>query len=531
MASNASTDLYSENSLVKFKNELPTAVAVDGCKIALQSINLDNKYGNIPNGILATKNHFILFHTQGNTEQDVNPVASCTITDHDMTIFEFVEFITTNLKKDDTKKFEIAIINNFKRIRITLRNAVLLVHPQINSWLNFTTRPPIKFKGEAYFALSSKNVRENFSHVDFSMIPTSPSLIKVQLEQMCSNVSGVKLVQDLAILKVNPAQYPIDIVCKRKEYFEFNCNKLSTLSASLVDENNYPLHLSTGQPTFLKLQVKKFPMKSHVLRLSSLESSDLFSDNQNNNFQIQLKEPINFCEWDVALTSICLPTKIDMKRFFTPSNFYIILKKPNVVQHYLPLNDLIDFTPEGFVKHLNEKLKTSLITIDSSTQKLVDVFGAITFSTEEKNVHIFMSSTVEIKLSGLLAYLLHHTKTATSPTEPVVMKGAIKQLVLMGKLDFKRLYPHVIFLYCNFIKPMTIGGSFGQVLQMIPYYNGSAGGDEIMKYEAQHLDFLPLSMNDATMLHFEMRDASGGNIYFEDATQEILITLVFRKKT
>ena len=51
-----------------------------------------------------------------------------------------------------------------------------------------------------------------------------------------------------------------------------------------------------------------------------------------------------------------------------------------------------------------------------------------------------------------------------------------------------------------------------------------------MKYEVEHLDFIPLATNDASTLQFELRNAAGDYIYFENPLQEILMTLVFRER-
>jgi hypothetical protein len=51
-----------------------------------------------------------------------------------------------------------------------------------------------------------------------------------------------------------------------------------------------------------------------------------------------------------------------------------------------------------------------------------------------------------------------------------------------------------------------------------------------MKYEAPHLEFLPMTMNDRSTLRFEMRNSSGDLFNFLDSSIEILLTLVFREK-
>ena len=191
MASNASTDLYSENSLVKFKNELPQPINVEGFKIALQSMYLDNKYGNVPNGVLGTRSHFILFLTAGNTENEVEPTATCIISEYYMTIHDVVAVLEEQLTPNgvNSVKFEVSAVNSYKRLEITLRNAILLVHPEVNKWLHLTDELPITYRGEPYYKLQSSPYRVHISKTDFSTKPIAPSIIKVQLQEMNRNLS------------------------------------------------------------------------------------------------------------------------------------------------------------------------------------------------------------------------------------------------------------------------------------------------------------------------------------------------------
>jgi hypothetical protein len=76
----------------------------------------------------------------------------------------------------------------------------------------------------------------------------------------------------------------------------------------------------------------------------------------------------------------------------------------------------------------------------------------------------------------------------------------------------------------------VVGHDFAKVLQMIPYFGSDSDGATIMKYEAQHLDFLPMSTNDPTTLQFEMRNSAGDYIRFDNDDAEILLSLVFREK-
>lgn len=539
-ASNASLDLHPNNSLSCFKNELPREVCVnDGCKIALQSLHLDTKFGNVPTSILGTKNHFILFFNGVNTELNVPVISRCTLTAASMTSSEFVQavrdqLLTEQVLSDNPNaqlRLEIYVSNRGKRVKIGLRNAILLIHPQINAWLNFTSRPPVEYEGMSYHKLVSSKDRVTFSQVDFPTDIIRPNLIHVHLEQMSETVSGVALRQSLAVIspQQQQQQYPLDFVSKRKEYFDFNCSKVNGLSVRLTDENHLPLQLGFGQPTFLKLKVKRFSstMKSQVLRLSSHESDEVFSGNTNRRFHIRLREPLDQGNWEVALSSICLPTRTNPNMMLSSDNFFI-----EVNGKRLALNRISDFTSMGLVRYMNEALVRAFPLAegaDPETHRL-----PITFSLHDEAIFLHTGTDpVELSVSGLFDYLVFPSRGRAfehAPTDIVNLAVKYETGQFFGQLDMRRMHPHLIFLYCNFISPLMIGATFGQLLQMIPYYNSYESGGKVMKYEAEHLDFTPLSMNDASTLTFEMRTAGGDYVYFEDSQQEILLTLVFRER-
>lgn len=516
--SNGSMDLHPTNTLTNFKNELQQGLNVTGYKIALQSLSLDNKYGNIPRGILSTKNHFLLFVYGVQTAGQLSPNAVCNITDSTMSATSFVKYVNRKLGAGVmSTRFRMTATS--KGLQITLSKCDLLLHSEINKCFNFPGETFLR-GGEKYVLLKSFDVdRIINSRNIFPFEKNYPKLIKVRLEEMCQNLSQVKLSQDLAIIKVEPKKvYPVYNVCKRKEYFNLNCNRLTSLSVQLVDENNRPLQLLSGQPTFVKLQLKKFPMSSQVLRLSSFESTDIFPDNTNSSFRIMLQQPLDCCNWDVALSSIYLPSKTNAATLLTEDNCYVMLPDGGRWKKIL-LHELKTFTDEGFAAHFTSKVAAAF---PSQTPP-------ISITLEGAKLHLTSTVNVKIRLSGMLTYLLDK---AISPTEPafwpIECEKNVKQS--LGKLDFKKLHPHVVLLYCNFITPLAVADTFGQVLQMIPYYNSDAAGDSLMKYEAQHLDFIQLAMNDKTTLHFEMRNSSGDLIIFQDPEEEILLTLVFRER-
>lgn len=513
--SNASLDIFPKNSLVNFGNQLPQDLDVNGYKVALQTIFLDNKYGNIPNSILGTRNHFLLFH---NNNQNAELVGVCDITDFTMSPNAFVRTVNENLNKKGNR---VLLGVSQKKIQIIMTKCVLLVHRQINRYLQFSEEKQ-NYLGEEYVVLNSEGGTQTFlSRKDFPVKTFTPTVIKVQLEEMQQNLSQVRLVQDLALIKVEEASYPFFHVCKRKEYFKLNRNQLSSLSIRLVDAENYPIHAGKGQPTLLKLQFKKFPMSSFVLRLSSLESNNIFSDNCSSSFRIQLQQPLDVSRnWEVALSSIYLPSKIDAGSTLSAKNCYISISAPGTNFKKIPLHDLTDFSAEGFVAHCETK-------ISSAFPQEAAPISLTLLENGEIQTHFERHSIVQI--SGMLAYLLERAPTPDLQ-EFWVMEGQQGTKMKWGKINFKRAQPHVVCVHCNFITPLMVGNTFGQVLQIIPYYDNTNVIGNVMKYEAQHLDFLPMSMNDKAVLQFEMCNTGSSLITFKNNKAEILLTLVFREK-
>lgn len=513
LTSNASTDIHTNNNLNTFQNNLPQEINVHGYKVSLQSLSLDNKPGNVPNNVLGSKNHFRLYSTQ--TPSVNNLLAECDISDLTVTPLELSRILNLRLMTDRgfTSKVQ------GKSIEVTLsKNITLLVSKYVSRWLNFTAGVEIQYEGDSFTALQAPETAEKiFTSAEITTTSKHPRIIKVRLEEVQQNLSSVKQVQDLALVVVKePVAYPFYHVCRRKEYFALRDAKISNLSFSLLDEDNFPIQLGSGQATFIKIQFKKFPMDSLVLRLSSLESQHIFSDNASNSFRIQLQEPLDLRQnWEVALSSVFLPNAINYTSLLAPNDYFFGFGSGENFKK-LDLNDVLEKTSNEIAQECNTRIQTLFAPTNPP----------INFTTDrDDNLFLKCNITCMITISGMLGYLL---SKSTMVDEVVKWSLTKDKNYNFGKIDLNKMRPHIILMYCNFIQPIVVGHTFGQVLQMIPYYN--SGEASILKYEAQHLDFISLSMNDKSVLHFELRDSRGELIPFKETDTEILLTLVFRKK-
>ena len=64
----------------------------------------------------------------------------------------------------------------------------------------------------------------------------------------------------------------------------------------------------------------------------------------------------------------------------------------------------------------------------------------------------------------------------------------------------EKCIPSVLMLYCNFVSPSLLGGNMSRVLKVIPFV--TSNGDNLLRFESQHYEFLPLDLCDNNLLHF-----------------------------
>ncbi|HEY6435966.1 MAG TPA: hypothetical protein VIY47_05210, partial [Ignavibacteriaceae bacterium] len=177
-------------------------------------------------------------------------------------------------------------------------------------------------------------------------------------------------------------------------------------------------------------------------------------------------------------------------------------------------NDMDEFSQKGFIKIVNQKIENHFNV------------PPIVFQTNMAEVSINFKADVKVQLSSTLAYLF--TKAPMADNDFTV-QGNRTTVVNLGKLNFKKIRPHSILIYCNFITPIIVGSTFARLLKTISFYDDDNANNNLMKYESTHLEFYPVSMNDKMLLSFELRTSSGELIKFENEMEEVVSTLVFRE--
>ena len=91
-------------------------------------------------------------------------------------------------------------------------------------------------------------------------------------------------------------------------------------------------------------------------------------------------------------------------------------------------------------------------------------------------------------------------------------------------LQLRKVFPHSIILYANFIAPIIAGNTYGRILKMFTYNQTT---HKTLFYEPENLEYEKVEDAILSNLHFELRSSSGQIIPFQDVGTSI--NIVFRR--
>ena len=477
-------------------------------QIAMQSIFLDARFGNIPPKILCSCNHFLIFiHISG----EYSLIETINIRNTKYTHRE----LAANLNKQVTNPERCQFLLNKKKIDVRLRNCVLLVNPLIVDFFGYVNDGVNEtYQNNDYLVYPALGrERVILGRNRFSLEPIIPKCIKVNVEEMKSSLRNFTNRQVMSIISYSQEEIkkePLHHVVTKKEYFPLRTPILNALSIKLTDENNLPLRLLHGNDTIVKFKLKQIMFDSYILRLTSTESDNLFVENTNSNFRIQLSEPINVRREnvEVALSTAYFPSEINNHEIFRNDGdmWFTISTKPDELRRYFFNQIEGQVSPEKIFNYLR------LILEDQET-----VSEVVTTDFED-TIGLNCKKAFAMELSPKFGRLFnkHNFTTIYLPEESYVL----------GKINMASCYPRIIFLRCNFIPSSMVGDKSIPLLKMIPFKHTDE--NKMARFEALHLDFFPLTKNDCNLLHFELTDTNGCPIVYRNVNEQVLLNLIFR---
>ena len=546
-ASNGSSDTHPHNTLTDFVNVLPRDVTLPNkYKIALQGLSFNANFTNVPNNVSSAKYvGYAATHNEYISNKETTAYVGATFPFRIYTSFEDLQRSLDEFKltienglgrgKFGTAKpstlHEDAKINSFKLAGI---NIALWLHKGFCEWLQLPinlTRGTKQFEGTDYvlFVFPDEVASRYTSGVHPDILPTIyPSHVKVILEELQPALSSWGHHKDLAVVPLSDIQIDSGrnfyFEVKRKEYLPISEPTLTKVRIRLVDEFNQQLALLPGQPTFVKVKLKKLNMNSFMLRLSSADSKDLFSDNTNSSFRLQLPHPIdlNHEPYEVAVSTVHYPSIVNGLNSLNVDNFWVEFPTDDGVSRF----DCSGNSGTGSLP-IRDK-EALLLAINMYTYTYFRSSRIRFFIAEGDRVFITLhGGKQKVRISALLARVLGHEGVPSHGSyDEVALIAEGERLYYGSSVNYDRLTPHSILLYSNLGKPIIVGSTYAKVLKLIPIEKRTHVS--VTSYESKHLDYIPLSENVISNLEFGLHDSAGLRISFGN-DRPVLINLLFRK--
>jgi hypothetical protein len=508
VASNLSCDVHPENTASKFINIFPTPI-ISNAKVCLQSICFDNNFSNVPKAVIDSPPHFLISDVGDNKITLENNLYT------PRTLLHFLEGKTTSTKVNYK-------IKNDRLLIYLKKNCTMMISENVCNWLTINTMANRKTGGYVEFKADNLPILLTCQQPNFEG-DKPPQFIKIRVNELTSSLDGVGYHRDLSIIPYKTAGPTFFQEIARGEYFNTE-TELPGLTITLLDENNNQLNLLRGQPSILKLKFAQMNTPSFLLRLSSSDSSNLFNDNTQSSFRIQLPHSIDLEKekWEAALSSIYYPAQIDISKFLTPKDFWIELL---YVKNGVDIKKKIDLSGENVSTLgqlqivLNKKIAETV-----GEQILIIAFGGTTGCLSYAS-----TKTLTMRMSPLFAKVIGDFNLKTSDTHMDISLTNAERGQFVGSANLKKCLPNTIILVADMIKCTIFGDRYVNLLKLIPVLGESNG--EYMSYEPSNLDFIDVIPQHLSSFSFALLDLSSDqHIPFIDNSCKTMINILFRKK-
>jgi len=319
---------------------------------------------------------------------------------------------------------------------------------------------------------------------------------------------------------------------------------LDNINFELVNEYNEALHLATGVPTLLKLDI--IAMEKSKKAFNVRVASDIHN---RSNFTIKLPQTLHFNEsWRVNLSSINLPNTFNTFAVEEPltvifkwqigglkwgtqnahvDNGEVELNIPNKIYTKKELLELINLflknNPSNIdIGELTEvttedhKIKTKLIMKSHGSlflpKAIFDMLGKCDQQILVENGYAFF-------FKGVLP-------SETRRVNPVFLPTTFE---FEGPLNIDYYKPSYIMLYSNFIQPIAVSGIYMNIMKIFP--TSPLKLTYVIK-EFKTPEYLQLNNYDLKEMSFQLRNHAGEFINFgSDNHNPVILNLHFSNYT
>ena len=352
-----------------------------------------------------------------------------------------------------------------------------------------------------------------------------------------------------------------------QDFLELVNSHNTSFEFRIVDENSNLLRLQPGFPTYLKLTfrpVEQDTMTKEYLRISSIPT-ELYPLNKPASFSVDLGKTLDYTykkDPKIALSSITIENEWKILPGLLLDAQLVIIGTGKVYTFTCPRDGSGPRTCSDICKWFEKQLKSIpevllsqvdgkyLITFKSNgfillSRDLGQILGMPFMDGDLLNTSIHVEADTRRKKGG---YKLNFFHTAdknnifkqkilkhiqlVEESEIVGTYFTRGNIVLSGESETSylapytpreiELFPHLIFIYCNCVKPSPINDTYRQLLRIAPLTDDSDNSKKIT-VEFNQLEFVPLSQLNIKLLEFNI--VTHDNLHIELLSEQSIVYL------
>lgn len=297
-------------------------------------------------------------------------------------------------------------------------------------------------------------------------------------------------------------------------FTRLNTNQINNLHVSFVNENNQPLRLYRGVPTFVKLQLKKHQenMEMFPIFIDSLPTN-IHKNNTASRFKIQLPQSVDYGKWKMAVNSISF------------KNDFLIMNELNLKFAMEYGNNNATKVKKQFVTP--PELRTHNEIIEWFLSEISDVITGQ--QTENGQIMLTFKKKAKLVIEKNLSLLLGGIKFIHDKQVISKLKNGV--FLMPTKPKEIQLFPHQLFLYSDIVEPSILGGVHEPLVKIIPVNPPfNTKNYESISYHGENLQYISLRAgNIPQTLDFTLRSTTNSEVEFCNPLEPIFITLLFQR--
>lgn len=577
--SNASMDIFPENSRGSFSNILPKPIKPKNENTKALYLSLDN---------LIMENTLVQYSSEPFTPDIYwfNPSNSDSRTFYlDISKFHSRKSLLLLLRKEirnATRYFKVKD-NNFRRgyviLRIHFKSGLFIINTSkvLNIYISkrFLTFLGFVYTENTHGPIESVNLvdisNKEIKSVMMCRLPVTglknsglvankifchdlmtPNTIQVICKNIEPNLSGDGHNCVIEMIPINLQRKVLDYRPKIKKIYKVRTNELKSIQVELRDEKNKLVKFKPGVPNIVKLEISEMSVEKNnfYIRFSSNDSKSIFPANTCSNFRTRLPKEMHLgLNWKTSLTSIFLPKNIH--------NIYDSMNKITIIQYYdstltkIEGNYIVYVQPgyydsvHSFCSAINLSLSLSPVKIHIHEKSKRFYLAGY---NKHKNPKCIFKIAFSRKLLGMMGYepgLLIDTSDSdrtfnfkyldNAKNSQVLICDTFNTLNTNAEMLETYLFPAQqnlnfsispwIFVYCDIIQPSVTGHSTVPLLKIIPLNYQDFQRGHALEFET--LEFSFLSFNSFQSVHFEIRNHDGTLLSTDN--ENLMLTLVFQK--